>query len=179
MEIARLDNLTRSIIARSFPSLVTVKLKITLVASDKYIASNGHCLRLSFPLRLSRVADIRFSASDISWMNPDALVGCIVHELVHLERETSYTLRKFIAKRFWYLMSGVERRVDEWRNDHAVMDKGYASELLALHCYHDLKYGESDPWITKEEIKKRASHEPARKWWMELLNHSPQSSAIS
>jgi hypothetical protein len=171
METQQITALMAAVIARSFPALAKTKIKVTLVRNDGYIASSGHRLLLHLPFRWERAADIRFDAVDIAAMSPAALVGCIVHELVHIERDMSCTAFVCLQRRLWYLMSKVQRRVDEWVNDYTVMEKGYSAELLALHTYHDKTYGDDGQfsWITKEEIKQRADSEPARKWWQELL----------
>ena len=94
---------------------------------------------------------------DLSRMSQEAVTGCLVHELCHIERDwrRGKVGAWFFDPLYWSvpaILSWEERRVDL-----LAVRKGYGEHLLALHAYHDQHYAGYDnkDGLTVDEIRKQ------------------------
>ena len=83
-------------------------------------------------------------------------MGCIAHELCHLEFDIQLSPAARIANDKRYADSPEYRTQHEREVDLAVIEKGYGPELLSLQSYHDgiyESYGQPDG-LTQEETRR-------------------------
>ena len=136
------------LVRQSFPKIQGIRFAISLAASETGIAE----MHLD---RANKVAFVWIDPVDLKQMSRDELVGCLAHELCHVERDCR---RGWITPIFDWLywsfpavLSWEERSVDR-----EAVRKGYGPELLAILDYHDrnyLKYDRTDG-LTAEEIQR-------------------------
>jgi hypothetical protein len=141
-----IQRLVEILVKQSFPSLKNLKIELELNSSEDYLATAT--------LFSSKKARIRVCRHDIRNMNSDSTVGCIAHELCHLEDSLAknFFFRAiddllYTHNQKWQTM--VERRIDT-----KVIEKGFGKELLALLTYHDqhFKSYNAGDGLTKTEI---------------------------
>jgi hypothetical protein len=137
----------RELVRESFPKIQEIRFEISLAASETGIAE------MHFD-RANRVASVWIDPVDLKQMSRPELVGCLAHELCHVERDWR---RAWMTPAFdwlyWsfpWMMSWEERSVDR-----EAVRKGYGSELLAILAYHDRNYVKYDreDGLTADEIR--------------------------
>ena len=144
-----LDSIINKVIQRSFPALQRVQISSRLVNADNFFA--GIQWRSNEPPSVL----LSFSAVDLEQMPEAAVVGCIVHELCHVEYDVAVSVSDRVANDTRYASSAQYRSAHEREIDTAVIAKGYGPELLAVQTYHDLHYEayESSDGLTQEETR--------------------------
>jgi hypothetical protein len=145
-----LDSIIYKVIQQSFPTLQGVLISSRLVDADNFLAG------IQWQSNQPPSVLLSFSAVDLEQMPQEALVGCIVHELCHVEYDVALSGSDRVANDVRYAASAEYRSAHEREIDMAVIEKGYGPELLALQSYHDLHYEayESSDGLTQQETRK-------------------------
>ena len=151
------EELVKSLIADSFPSLRDIRLVVALTESPDAIAE------MEFSAK-DRSAKLWVDRTDLSRMSRDALVGTLVHELCHVEADARRGLlgRWLYDPLYWRfprVLSWEERRVDR-----EVLRKGYGHHLLALSKYHNSHYAkyEYSDGLTEAELEAEVNKDKNR-----------------
>jgi beta-lactamase regulating signal transducer with metallopeptidase domain len=149
------EELIGELVRQSFPKIQGIRFAISLEASETGIAE----MHLD---RANKVASVSIDPMDLSQMNRDELVGCLAHELCHVERDWRRgwwtSVFDWLYWRFPAVLSWEERSVDR-----EAVRRGYGPELLAILAYHDrnyVKYDRADG-LTAEEIEREMAQSPS------------------
>ena len=144
MEISDVDALFERLRSISFGSLSALNISLELVDLEEDIGAVVYGPNAdTFTVQLDR--------RNVSAMSEDAVIGCLAHELCHIDKDTEggSALGDLPNK----LSSGLVTE-DEREVDRMVIAKGYGPHLLAFQIYHDENY---EPYnacdgLTRDEI---------------------------
>ncbi|HZS56593.1 MAG TPA: hypothetical protein VFA65_19465 [Bryobacteraceae bacterium] len=144
MEGAEINTLFGELRSAAFNSLAALDIRLSFIDTEEDLGAVVYGAKGdSFVIQLSR--------ADITAMSKDALIGCLAHELAHIEKDTeggsgiSELARNFVPS----MTANDEREVDRM-----VIAKGYGRQLLALQTYHDEHYEpyNASDGLTRDEI---------------------------
>ena len=144
MEGSKIDAIFQKLRGTGFSSLARLDIRLSIVDSEDDLGAVVYGPKGdNFVILLNR--------ADAAAMSEEAVIGCLAHELAHIEKDTeggtglSESARNFVPS----LTTQDEREVD-----CIVIAKGYGRQLLALQTYHDENYQpytDSDG-LTRDEI---------------------------
>lgn len=104
----------------------------------------------------SRVVILGLDRWSIARMTRSALRGLLIHELCHVEADLRFGRLHWLDRLMYSLLPFYKLRVER-ATDVAVIEKGFGSDLLSLHKFHNKHFDKYDytDGLTAYEIKAR------------------------